>query len=520
MGRRAPRWIAGTAALALGGCATPTLPQGAVPAATGPADVQAAACLTAPAKEPPKAELGKKPQAFELPPTLPGADAPPLVPPRFPPGTPPEERQRAIREAYPELTTAADSTSGFAAGEPVTLAALQEMALANSPAIRRAQADADAAYGPVIQAGLYPNPTAGYQADQWQPRQRTGNAGQQGAFVNQTIRFPGKLSLAQAAAGFDFLNARVAARRAEVDVLTHVRSAYFAALVAKQAADTNRALSELADEVYQLQLRQVAGGTAAGYEPLQLYAQAVQARNALTQSRTTAAAAWRQLAAAVGKPDLAPVPLAGRADLPPPALDYDRLKERLLAGHTDLLTARNSLEQAEVHLRSQRLAPYPDLQTNTVVQHDNSTGNNQFNLQLGVQLPVYDRNQGNILQAAGQVRRARENLAATANDLVGRLAEAHGRYQANRAIAENLRERVVPNLTRAYRALVRRYQVEPDKVGFADVVVAQQNVGQALQQYLTALDGQWRAVVDLAALTQQDDLYADGCPAPAKEPGK
>jgi hypothetical protein len=37
--------------------------------------------------------------------------------------------------------------------------------------------------------------------------------------------------------------------------------------------------------------------------------------------------------------------------------------------------------------------------------------------------------------------------------------------------------------------------------------VAQQNLAQALQAYLTALDAQWRAVVDVANIGQLDELY-------------
>src|SRR5207248_503203 len=129
-----------------------------------------------------------------------------------------------------------------------------------------------------------------------------------------------------------------------------------------------------------------------------------------------------------------------------------------------------------------------------------------------------DRNQGNIRQAQGQIARATENVAVTRNDLLGRLAEAYGRYEANRAVAERFRADVLPNLGRAYKAMIRRYQGEPEKVGFNDIVTAQLAYAQALQGYLTALDAQWRAVVDVANLAQLDDLYPPSCPpaTPAK----
>ena len=100
-----------------------------------------------------------------------------------------------------------------------------------------------------------------------------------------------------------------------------VRSAYFTALVAQRNAAISKALADMIDGVYGLQLKRVAAGVDAGYEPLQLYAQAVQARSVHAQAQATVQASWKQLAAAVGQPDLPPSDLAGQADAVAPVLD-------------------------------------------------------------------------------------------------------------------------------------------------------------------------------------------------------
>src|SRR5207248_397884 len=116
-----------------------------------------------------------------------------------------------------------------------------------------------------------------------------------------------------------------------------------------------------------------------------------------------------------------------------------------------------------------------------------------------------------------QLARAGEDLRARQNDLAAQLAEAFGRYEAARQLVANYRDQILPNLARAYRAIYQRYQQEPDKVGFNDVVVAQFNYAAALNTYLGSLGDQWTAVVDLANLMQADDLYAPGKPKPAEE---
>src|SRR6476660_8096331 len=83
-------------ALALAGCRAPEpcLPAGAVPTGGGAADVQAARALaaapvpTGPSAPPPAPGQPPKRAPFELPPGLPGADLPPVIPPRFTAKTP------------------------------------------------------------------------------------------------------------------------------------------------------------------------------------------------------------------------------------------------------------------------------------------------------------------------------------------------------------------------------------------------------------------------------------------------
>src|SRR5262249_46569795 len=158
----------------------------------------------------------------------------------------------------------------------------------------------------------------------------------------------------------------------------------------------------------------------------------------------------------LGQPDLPPAPLAGRLDLPVPVIDPEAARARITETHTEILTARNRILQAETNLRLQYLNRAPDLSTNTVVQYDNASKNPQFNLQLGIPIPIYDRNQGNIRAAQAQIASTTAALTATENDLLSRLADAMGRYEANQAVVANYRDKILPALAQAYRGLIRR----------------------------------------------------------------
>src|SRR5207253_2267937 len=124
------------------------------------------------------------------------------------------------------------------------------------------------------------------------------------------------------------------------------------------------------------------------------------ARVNLEQARIQYRSAWLQLAAAIGQPDLAPSPLAGFIEMAPPPLSYELVHDRMLAVHTDLRAAEAGVAKARYNLKLAEVTPVPDVSLKVVVQKDFSSPPflTQAGVEIGVPIPVWDRNQGNIQQ--------------------------------------------------------------------------------------------------------------------------
>lgn len=83
----------------------------------------------------------------------------------------------------------------------LSLADLEQLALQYNPTLAQAAAQIDASNSKALQAGLYPNPTIGYQAELIGVKNEAGQRtpGEfQGGFVQQTIVTAGKLRLSRA----------------------------------------------------------------------------------------------------------------------------------------------------------------------------------------------------------------------------------------------------------------------------------------------------------------------------------
>jgi cobalt-zinc-cadmium efflux system outer membrane protein len=481
-------------------------PEGGTPA---PAlDLQTTAFMQAD-NQPPGPAVAHSLAEIKIPPEVPGSEVRRIQLPDDP-----EARQRTIRRIYPKLPPLPEEPKPLPGpdGKPYTLADLQHLAAANSPSLRQAASDVEAARGALIQARAYPNPTVSYLS---QPSSDGSTSGVQGFSIDQVIVVNGKLKLAAAAAAMDLRNAELALRRARSDLATQVRNAYFAVLVAKETVRVNRGLAHFTDEVYRWHTIYLAAGLVAPYEPAALRALAYTARLSSKQSIQTYIYSWQQLVAALGLRQLPLSEVAGRVDAVIPYFDFDAVRAYVLRNHTDVLTARNGLDRARYNLKLAQITPYPNPDVNVGYLKDLSVPPKQFThtVSIGIPLPVWDQNKGNILSAEAALVRATEEPHRVEESLTTTLATAYMGYKNNLEALEHYRRFILPDQVRTYLGVIRRRHVDPS-AAFADLVTAQQTLAADVAAYLGILSSLWSSVVSVADLLQTDDLFQLGQPRP------
>ncbi|HWY86442.1 MAG TPA: TolC family protein, partial [Gemmataceae bacterium] len=447
---------------------------------------------------------------LQVPLGVPGANVAPIQLPNH--KTHPEEFKASVKKYFPPLPDIGPELQPKPgpAGRPMTLADLQEMARANSPLLRQAASDVTAAEGAAKQAGAYLNPIAGVQS----ATHSNSGGPTYGVIFGQTISTMGKKKLAEAAAIMDLENAKLAYHRAETDLMASIRSGYFAVLVAQENIKATRALVNLTDEVYKVNVELVLGGVAAPYEPMQVAVFAAQARQALIQARNSYTLAWKQLAAKLGVHGMPATALADRIDMPVPKYDYAKVLAHVLANHTEVATAVIGEQKARYNLRLAEVTAVPDVTVTGTLTNDNSLGVNSrlvAGVQATVPVPVWDRNLGAIQQGRGVLLRAIEEQHRVRDDLASRVADAFRRYDENRALLDLYRTDILPMQVQAFRAAVaRHYGGELDKVAYTDLIASEQNLVSVIGPYIAALGAQWQAVVDVANLLQTEDLFQAG----------
>src|SRR5205807_9815945 len=143
--------------------------------------------------------------------------------------------------------------------------------------------------------------------------------------------------------------------------------------------------------------------------------EAQQAQLAVTMAEQNQQRVWKALAAVVGNPRLPLMKLEGKLEDTPP-INADELVEKIVNESPAVRIAELGVKRAEVALARAKREPIPDLQLRGGMQQNGELLSNgravglQGFAEVGVRLPIFARNQGNIAAAQADEERAKREV--------------------------------------------------------------------------------------------------------------
>ncbi len=381
------------------------------------------------------------------------------------------------------------------------LTELTALGLDRNPRLAQARFAIDTASGRAVQAGLYPNPTVSVTGDELGDRQ--GPAGIITApHVSQEFVTGGKLGLSRAAATKEVDQATLALMTQRYALLANIRSAYFDAVTTQRRAEILSELVKLAEQSVAQTEKLLQAKQVARLDLVQLEVDLERLRTEEQATRRELPAAYRRLAAVVGVSDLPLGFVIGSLEVPLPPYDLERLQPYVLASHPEPRSARAGVERAQLLLRRAEVDPIPNVTVSTGYVRQNQNRSNDWTLGVSVPVPVWNRNQGNILAARGQLGEAVQEVTRVENDLVERLATAYREFTSARQRAERYRSAILPRAEETYELSVQAYK--GGQFEYLRVLQAQRALFEARLEYNRALGEAWRAASVISGLTLED----------------
>jgi len=399
----------------------------------------------------------------------------------------------------------------------ITLEELQELALQNNPTFAQSAANIRAAEGRKKQSGSYPNPTVGYQGEQI--RGGSFHGGEQGFFIQQDIVMGGKLDLNREIFVQELKQAETEAEEQKLRVVTNVGMSYIQALAAQQTLELRQNLSKLADDAVETSHQLANVGQADAPDVLESEVEAQQAQLAVTMAEQNQRRVWKALAAVVGNPRLPLMRLEGKLEDTPPA-NTDELVERIVNDSPAVRIAELGVKRAEAALVRTKREPIPDLQLRGGLQQNGellsgpngrSVGLQTF-ANVGVRIPIFDRNQGNIATAKAEVERSKREVERVKLVLRERAASVVQTYAFSQTAVDRYKNHMIPRAQKAYEMYNKKYQEMA--AAYPQVLIAQRTLMQLEVSYIIALES-----FATSSLSLQSYMLTDGLEAPSQPGG-
>lgn len=385
---------------------------------------------------------------------------------------------------------------------PLALNAAIQEALANNLSFRAELERIGVAEGQLRQAELVPNPVASATivTDRFSANDGEGS---RSAGIDQEFETAGKRRYRILTARSDLERVRHETEAAERDLVAQTQQTYFTLLLNERDLDLARRTSAVIERFVALNRKRVQAGDLPGLELNLAEVELARARKneqdfARRYRETTA-----QLNLLLGRPRNSPASkLASDFSPPESSLPDDRaFVDYAVLHRSDLLAAESNLEARKSAVRLARAFRVPNVTLGLSYQRQRSV----FGVDSGpltgplssldhlvaftatVPLPLFNRNQGNIVSAEHEKRAAAES-ALYMRDVVGtEVTQALSNYRSRVSTLALFERSILPPLEKNLDAITEAYRLGNESI-FA-VIQVQRTYFETRHEYLQTLIG-------------------------------
>lgn len=390
----------------------------------------------------------------------------------------------------------------------LTLEQCVALALESHPQLAGAGAQVDEARGLAYQAGLYPNP----RLDSGNP-QVIGRSPSSvySVGVTQEIVSAGKLRLKQAAATESARQTEWELTLRRIQVITTVRQSFFATVGAQRRQALFVRLAEIAEKSEATSQALMDAGRVSEADVLLLRVERRRAENSLRNAATYLNGKRRELAAVMGRTDLQIASVSGSLNVPMPDFDDDAVLVQVIESNPQAQIAAIDVNRALFELRRAEVEPIPNVQVQGGYQYQQNSPHGQALVGVYLDIPLWNRNQGNIQAASASVRRSAAQREIVRNDLTRQLTDALMRYRVASQTAANYEESILPDARRTLDLVRQAYQ--QGEFDISQILQAQKALFEANLDFVNAQENRVIAASDIAGLLMLEDFPGQAPPA-------
>jgi len=384
--------------------------------------------------------------------------------------------------------------------DKITLKEAVDIALNNNPNLKSFVYEISSLEKIKIQAGLYPNPEADFEAENFLGgKELSGFKGSEYTLSGrQLFELGGKRSNRVNLAEKEINAAHGNYELIKLDLIANVKAAFFDLYRIHNQITLQEKFIQINEDILKTISERVKAGRTSPAEESKVKVAFINSQIELQRLQRNFSSVQIRLNSLLGTTGRNLVPTTNLFEnlfIPPDKKDILKDFENIpsiknLSNETNFRTAQLELEESQA---------VPDLTVSAGVRYLNELKTNSFVAGVSIPLPFFNRNQGNIQSAEVRIQQMDEIIRAQKLSVISSLNTSFNNLLSAYNNAVQIKESILPESEKAYE--ITRQGYLQGRFAFIDLLDAQRTLFDTEVQYLLELADYYNSLVELENIT-------------------
>ena len=401
------------------------------------------------------------------------------------------------------ITAQQDEDSVKAMEQEITLQEVVDTALSNNPNLKAFVYEISSLEKIKIQAGLIPNPEAGFEAEDFLGVKKLDGRSQYTLSASQLFLLGGKIGSRVNLAERGINSAQGNYELVKLNVIAQVKSAFFGLYQIHHQIALQQKFIQINEEILKTISERVKAGRTSPAEESKVKVALINSQIELQRLQRDYSSAQTKLNSLLGTTGKNLVPSTDLFEkLYTPPNKEDVLQD--LENIPTLKNLNNETNFRKALLEVEKSEAIPNLIVSAGTRYIAELKTNSFVAGLSIPLPIFNRNQGNIQSAEVRIQQMDEIIRAQKLSVISSLNTSFNNLLSAYNNAVQLRENILPESEKAYE--ITRQGYLQGRFAFIDLLDAQRTLFETQTQYLLELSDYYNSLIEIENVTGKSFL--------------
>ena len=369
------------------------------------------------------------------------------------------------------------------------------IALNNNPLLKSKKHNIGTYEGSIKQARLLPNPEIEFFTQETPTNNIGFDQSQNSVALSQKLETGGKRKLRVKAARKEKKVMEMDLQTTIADITAKVKKSFFNVLTTEEELKFAKKTIEIAKSLMSISNQRFKIGDIARIDVLKAEIELSNAKMRVQNAERKYLNTAKMLQTVMGVSDIDLNNLLPISTADTPSLNLENLNELLLNNHPALKARKKVVDLSVIKITEAKRMAIPDINATIGYKRLSTTDINTVQAGIEFSLPIFNRNQGKIIEARALSHKAKDDVEVVRNQLLLQLSNAFSLYTSTREQVRIFTDTIIPQSEESLK--IARQGYRQGEFDYLQVLDAQRTLANTRISYLKILNELFSSITEI-----------------------